>query len=93
MVSLLWKLFSPKWSSRGRLRTYVLEPKLRDNGKLPKWSPCTRRGQFLGFSPVHSSTVGLIRNLRTGLITPQFHCVYDSEFETVLSNNETPPDW
>ena len=93
------EVFSSSVSTHSRLLnarawgcpTYVLEPKLRDNGKLPKWSPRTRRGQFLGFSPVHSSTVGLIRNLRTGSITPQFHCVYDSEFETTLASDETPP--
>jgi transposase InsO family protein len=71
--------------------TYVLEPKLQNSVKLPKWSPRTRRGQFLGFSPLHSSTVGLIRNLRTGSITPQFHCVYDSEFETTFASEESPP--
>ena len=30
--------------------TYVLEPKLQDGRKLPKWSPRAKRGQFLGFS-------------------------------------------
>jgi hypothetical protein len=70
---------------------YVLEPKLRDNGKLPKFSPKSRRGKFLGYSPVHASTVGLIRNLRTGSITPQFHVVYDSEFETTYASDDKPP--
>jgi hypothetical protein len=70
----------------------VLEPKLREaGGKLPKWQPRTRRGQFLGFSNRHASTVGLIHNLHTGTITPQFHCVYDSEFETVGSSDGTAP--
>eukprot|EP00957_Ditylum_brightwellii_P070530 5359195-Ditylum_brightwellii.AAC.1 len=27
--------------------TYVLDPKLRDGKKLPKWSPRKQRGQFL----------------------------------------------
>ena len=27
---------------------YVLDPKLQDGHKLPKWSPRSRRGQFLG---------------------------------------------
>jgi len=97
------ELFSLMHSSHSRLinarawgcPAYVLEPQLRvAGGKLPKWQPRTRRGQFLGFSKTHSSTVGLIRNLRTGSITPQFHCVYDSEFETVASGNgETPENW
>jgi hypothetical protein len=62
---------------------YVLEPKLQDGKKIPKWDPRVRRGQFLGFSKQHSSTVGLILNSRTGAISPQFHCVYDDLFTTV----------
>ena len=39
-----------------------------------------------------SSTVGLIRNLSTNSITPQFHAVYDDFFETVHSGEETTPE-
>ena len=62
---------------------YVLDPKLQDGHKLPKWAPRARRGQFLGISPHHSSTVGRILNHRTGHISPQFHCIYDDLFTTV----------
>jgi len=41
---------------------------------------------FLGFSTQHSSTVGLILNIRTGAISPQFHIVYDEWFETVTTD-------
>ena len=44
---------------------YVLDPKLQDGKKLPKWDHRTRRGQYLGRSPNHASSVGLIRNLNT----------------------------
>lgn len=48
----------------------------------------------MGASPMHSSTVGLIRNLQTGSITPQFHVVYDDFFETVHNDeNEEPEEW
>ena len=63
---------------------YVLDPKLQDGKKLPKWDPKTRQGQYLGKSPSHASSVGLIRNLTTGFISPQFHVVYDSAFQTVM---------
>jgi len=65
--------------------TYVLDPKLQDGKKLPKWSPRSRRGQYLGPSPNHSTTIGRILNLRTGHVSPQFHCVYDDQFSTVSS--------
>ena len=97
------EIFSAFHSSHSRLLnarawgcpTFVLEPTLWEaGGKLPKWQPKTQRGQFLGFFKRHSSTVGLIRNLRIGSITPQFHCVYDSEFQTVgTSDGTTPPIW
>ena len=71
---------------------YVLDPKLADGRKLPKWDPRSRRGQYMGASPMHSSTVGLIRNLQTGSVTPQFHCVYDDFFETVSADPTNIPE-
>lgn len=65
--------------------TYVLDPTLQDGKKLPKWHPRSRRGQFLGFSNQHSSTVGLVLNLRTGHISPQYHVVYDELYSTVTT--------
>lgn len=64
---------------------YVLDPKLQDGKKLPKWSPRSRRGQFVGFSTGHSSTVGLILNQVSGMVTPQYHVVYDDFFTTVVN--------
>ena len=60
-----------------------LDPKLQDGKKLPKWQARARRGQYLGTSPDHSSTVGLIHNLRTGFISPQYHVIYDDLFSSV----------
>ena len=62
---------------------YVLDPKLQDGKKLPKWKPRSRRGQYLGRSPTHASTVGMILNRTTGYISPQYHVVYDDLFTTV----------
>jgi hypothetical protein len=59
---------------------YVLDPKLQDGGKIPKWDTRARRGMFVGFSPHHSSRVPLILNLHSGKITLQFHVVFDNKF-------------
>jgi hypothetical protein len=67
---------------------YVLDPKLQDGKKIPKWDPRARRGMFVGRSPAHSNTVGCILNLRTGSVSPQYHVVYDDLFSTV-PNGET----
>ena len=74
---------------------YVLEPKLTEaGGKIPKWQPRSRRGQFLGVSPLHAESVGLILNRKSGYVSPQYHVVYDDWFETVYADGEDPPpEW
>ena len=74
---------------------YVLDPKLQQGQKLPRWEPRARRGVFLGYSSVHSSDVPLILNLTTGSISPQYHVVFDDTFSTVisLSLEEDPPEF
>jgi hypothetical protein len=62
---------------------YVLDPKLQDGKKLPKWTPRARCALYVGVSPDHSSTVGRVLNLQTGYVSPQYHCVYDDHFSTV----------
>ena len=60
---------------------YVLELRLTEaGGKIPKWQPRSWRWQYLGVSPVHAESVGLIRNLKSGYISPQFHVVYNDWF-------------
>jgi hypothetical protein len=72
---------------------YVLEPRLTSaGGKIPKWQPRSRRAQYMGVSPVHAENVGVVRNLRTGYLSPQYHLVFDDWFETVYSDDSTVPD-
>ena len=77
---------------------YVLDPKIQDGKKLPKWKARSRVGMYVGSSHEHSSTVGRVLNLRTGAISPQYHVVYDELFSSVNSyamNNEkfNPLTW
>ncbi len=39
-------------------------------------------GINLGYSSKHALNVSLILNLQTGLVSPQYHCIYDDLFET-----------
>jgi hypothetical protein len=64
---------------------YVLDPRVQDGKKLPRWQPKSRRGQFLGRSKKHASTIGQICNLSTGSVSTQFHVVYDDWFSTLPS--------
>ena len=65
---------------------YVLDPRIQDGKKIPMWNPRSRMGQFLGRSDEHASSIGLIRNLKTGAVSAQFHVVYDNHFSTVQSD-------
>ena len=72
--------------------TYVLEPKLQKPGvKIPKWDPMSRIGFNMGFSKMHSTQVGLVLNLLTGSISPQFHVLFDEMFSTVMSSTSADP--
>ena len=62
---------------------YLLEPKLQDGQKIPKWDPRSKLSQFPGRSEVHTGSVGLIWNLQTGKITSQYNAVYDNHFTTI----------
>ena len=72
--------------------SYVLDPRLQDGHKIPKWEPRSRQGLHLGWSPLHASTVPLILNLSTGHVSPQFHVVFDDWFSTVSTEDKAPLD-
>jgi hypothetical protein len=69
---------------------YVLDPRLQDAKKLPKWSKRAYRGIFLGFSDMHHSTVALVMNPETGSIGAQYHVVFDERFTTVSTDMDEP---
>jgi hypothetical protein len=59
---------------------YVLDPKLQQSQKLPRWQPRSRQGICMGLSTQHASEVPLVLNCKTGSITTQFHVVFDDLF-------------
>ena len=71
--------------------TYVLDSHLQDGIKLPKWQLQACRAMFLEFSKLHSSTVGLVMNLNSKRVSPQYHVVYDDEFQTTYAPEEHKP--
>ena len=82
------------WVNRSRVfgcPAYVLDPTIQDGQKLPRWKPKSRRGQFLGRSKTHASDIGLIRNLKTGYISTQYHVIYDDFYTTVSAKGDAPP--
>ena len=75
---------------------FVLDKKLQGSlGGIPKWNPRANAGVYLGHSPDHASNVALVLNLATGLVSPQFHVVFDDEFSTVdfIKSKKEPSNW
>ena len=64
---------------------YVLQAPLQTRNPFPKWGERSRIGIFLCHSPHHASSVPLILSTQTGLVSPQFHCV----FATLRGGNTT----
>ena len=46
----------------------------------------------MGFRKMHSTQVGLVLNLFTGSISPQYHVVFDCMFSTVMSSKAADPE-
>ena len=61
---------------------YVLENNLQAHHAHNKWEDRSRVGIFLCHSPSHASNVPLVLNTQTGLVSPQFHCIFDNQFDT-----------
>jgi len=45
-------------------------------------------GIYLGITPQHAHLVGLVLNLTTGLVSPQFHLSLNDLFETMSKKGE-----
>jgi hypothetical protein len=65
---------------------YVLDGRLQSGSKIDKWALRSRLAVYTGKSTQHSPLVGLVLSLTTGLVSPQFHVVYDNHFETVRND-------
>ena len=69
--------------------TFVIDAKLQNDQKLPKWNQRSRLRQFMGFWSQHSSLIALVRHLVAGYVLPQYHCVFDNIDETIVSTHAT----
>jgi hypothetical protein len=72
---------------------YVLDKKIADGRKLPRWTPRSDRCVYLGRADKFASSVYLVLNTATGSITPQYHVVLDDWFATVTSSIDALPDF
>jgi hypothetical protein len=62
---------------------YVLDSAIASGKSLPKWEERARVGIYLGASPRHSRSVAMVLSLTTGLVSMQYHVVFDDHFQTI----------
>jgi hypothetical protein len=73
---------------------YVLDSNLQANKRAgSKWRQRTRLGVNLGFSPQHAKSVHLVLSLQSGCVSPQFHCTFDNNFQTLKEYNLPESQW
>ena len=75
---------------------FVLHKSLQGSlGGIPKWEPRSNAGVYLGNSPHHAGNVALVLSLTTGLVSLQYHVVFDDDFSTVkfIHSNTEPTNW
>ena len=67
---------------------YVLDPKLAAGNRIPRWKTRSRRGLYMGVSDRYAVSAPMILNPFSGIVKPQFHCVFDDLFATVTSQDD-----
>ena len=65
---------------------YVVENTLATGKSLPKREDCAQVGIYLGPSSLNAWSVAIMLSLTTGLVSPQFHVVFDDHFQMVRKN-------
>jgi hypothetical protein len=56
---------------------YVLTSTLQTSSPFHKWKERSKIGIYLGPSPLHGKNVALVLDRTTGLVSPQFHVLFD----------------
>ncbi len=72
---------------------YILNKRISDGNKIPRWKSRSQRCINLGFAKSYASSVRLVLNPNTGTITPQFHCGFNDWFTTITSDVSVLPDF
>ena len=66
---------------------YVLDLSSQSGSLGPgKWKERSYQGVYIGHSLHHACNVILVYNLKTQLVSPQYHIVHDESFKTVWIN-------
>ena len=63
---------------------YILDSQLLNRFKIPRFNTQSRQNIYMDISPLHASSVKIILNPNINQLSPQYHCVYNNYFETII---------
>jgi hypothetical protein len=62
---------------------YVLDRRMKEGTSPPKWTKRTTQKVNVGHLHHYSKSVPMVWDLKTKLVSPQFHVMFDNNFDTV----------
>jgi hypothetical protein len=66
---------------------YVLYRRIQEGTSRPKWTKCTTQKVYVGHLHHYSKSVPMVWDPNTKLVSPQFHVMFDDNFDTVQVHN------
>jgi len=73
---------------------YFLKRGIQNDKRIyNKWMPRSRIGAYMGQSRHHASNIALILDIHSGYISPQFHCTFDTHFQTIQDIQHIEGSW
>jgi hypothetical protein len=66
---------------------YVLDQRMQEGTSPPKWTKRTTQKVYVGHLHHYSKSVPMIWDPKTNLVSPQFHVMFDANFDTVQAHN------
>jgi hypothetical protein len=68
----------------------VLASTLQTSSPFHKWKEWSKIGIYLGQLPLHGKNVTLVLDCTTGLVSPQFHVLFNDQFDTTKQEPLVP---
>jgi hypothetical protein len=62
---------------------YVLDRRMQEGTSPPKWTTRTTQKVYVGHLHHYSNSVPMVWDPKTKLVSPQFHVMFDNNFDTV----------
>jgi hypothetical protein len=62
---------------------YVLDRRMQEGTSPPKWTKRTTQQVYVGHLHHYSKSLPMVWDLRTKLVSPQYHVMFDDNFDTI----------